>query len=146
MINNIKKFIELKQEVRKIKEKAEEIDNQTEKFNKEVENKIKLIRKVRAKAYKNSNSGIIREICETTKTHLKYEVSYCGCCGNKEEYVEIELLMMKEKEISDYFEKKQSDYEEQKRKEKVEKDKEDKKIREEFEKKEFKRLKRKYEK
>lgn len=144
MDKEIQEFITSYQNISQLKSEIWDIEKSVEHLDERAIERIIEIRKIRANIYGNSYTGRVNSICRVTEEDISFEVSYCGCCENDGEELPVDLLLMANKDVKDFFtkQKKERDEEElMKKKQKKAIEKAELKV---HEKKEYERLKSKF--
>lgn len=144
MSKEIKEFISSYQDISEMKSQIWDIKKSVEKFEKNVVDRIKEIRRIRSTLYNNRVSGRVVDVCRISQDDVSFEVSYCGCCENDEEDLSVDLLLMNDKDVLTFFTNKKNEGDAERLKIKKETDATNKAALEAHEKKEYKKLKKKF--
>jgi hypothetical protein len=144
MSEEIKKFISSYQDISEMKSQIWDIKKSVEKFEKNVVDRIKEIRRIRAKVYNNAVRGRVVDVVSIGQDDISFEVSYCGCCEDDEEDLDVALLLMKDEDVTNFFTNKKKESDAEKLRIKKETEAANKAALEAHEKKEYNRLRNKF--
>lgn len=142
-MNEIQKFITSYQDISELNNHIHEIKQSVRDFEKDVLKRVIEIRKIRSKIYNNSCTGRVDSVCYINNSDIIFDVSYCGCCENNREELEVDLLLMDDENVEDFFIKQKKISDDERLEIKKKKESEDKIMLEQYERKEYARLKKK---
>ncbi len=143
--DDIQKFITAHKDASELKSQAYEIKQSVDNIEESVVSRVIKIRDIRATAFKTKARGRVDDIVYINNSEVCFSVSYCGCCENDEEELEVELLLMDDEKVLEIFSKRKAELD----REKLEKERKEKAIQKAelkaHDKAEYERLKGKFE-